>query len=167
MFQINRPTRLTDISDGLSNTLALAEVKAFTPYWRDGGKPAAAWASVPATPAELTSYFGAGEFKVDSGHTEWVDARVHQTGFTTTFPPNTMVPHTEAGLTYDVDFNSLREGRSASLPTYAVVTSRSYHTGGVNCVLADGSVRFVADSIRQAVWRALGTRAGSDIVDEY
>ena len=43
---------------------------------------------------------------------EWVDARVHQTGFTTTFPPNTKVPYTNGGVAYDIDFNSSREGAS-------------------------------------------------------
>ncbi len=167
VFLLNRPTRVGEITDGLSNTLGMAEVKAFTPYWRDGGRPAAAGAPVPNTPSDLAAYLTAGEFKVDSGHTEWVDARVHQTGFTTTFPPNTPVPYTTGGVTYDVDFNSHREGRSASLPTYAVVTSRSYHTGGVNVLLMDGSVRFVRDRIAQAVWRALGTRAGGEVADEF
>jgi prepilin-type N-terminal cleavage/methylation domain-containing protein/prepilin-type processing-associated H-X9-DG protein len=167
VFLVNRPTQVGEITDGLSNTLAMAEVKAFTPYWRDGGRPAVAGDPVPSTPAGLAAYLTAGEFKVDSGHTEWVDARVHQTGFTTTFPPNTQVPYTTGGVTYDVDFNSRREGLSAALPTYAVVTSRSYHTGGVNVLLLDGSVRFVRDTIAQAVWRALGTRAGGEVVGEF
>jgi prepilin-type N-terminal cleavage/methylation domain-containing protein/prepilin-type processing-associated H-X9-DG protein len=166
-FLLNRPTRVGDLTDGLSNTLGMAEVKAFTPYWRDGGNPPAAGAAVPATPAELAAYFGSGEFKPDSGHTEWVDARVHQTGFTTTFPPNTVVPYTAGGVTYDVDFNSHREGRSATLATYASVTSRSYHTGGVNALLMDGSVRFVRDSVTQAVWRSLGSRAGGEVAGDF
>ena len=47
----------------------------------------------------------------------------------------------------------------------AHVAARSYHTGGVNVCMADGSVRFIADSINFAVWQAMGTRAGGDIVD--
>jgi prepilin-type N-terminal cleavage/methylation domain-containing protein len=167
VFLVNRVTRIGDIADGLSNTLGMAEVKAFTPYWRDGARPPAAGAAVPNTPADLAAYLTGGEFKEDSGHTEWVDARTHQTGFTTTFPPNTRVPSTVNGVTYDVDFNSSREGRSPSLPTYAVVTSRSYHTGGVTVLLMDGSVRFVRDSVAQALWRALGTRAGGEVVSDY
>ncbi len=167
VFKLNRPGRVGDITDGLSNTLGAAEVKAFTPYWRDGGNPAAVGAAVPNTPAEVTAYFTTGEFKTDSGHTEWVDARAHQTGFTTTFPPNTRVPFASGGVTYDVDFNSMREGRSVTLPTYAVVTSRSYHTGGVNTLRMDGSVYFQRDSVPQAVWRALGTPAGGEVVSEY
>jgi prepilin-type N-terminal cleavage/methylation domain-containing protein len=64
-FMINRPTKIGDISDGLSNTLAMAEVKAFTPYIRDGGHPAANGASVPINPNEIGAF--PGEFKVDYG----------------------------------------------------------------------------------------------------
>jgi prepilin-type N-terminal cleavage/methylation domain-containing protein/prepilin-type processing-associated H-X9-DG protein len=47
----------------------------------------------------------------------------------------------------------------------AHAAARSRHPGGVNAALADGSVRFVSDSIDQGVWRALGTRAGGEVVD--
>ncbi len=160
VFLINRPTKLAELTDGLSNTLGMAEVKAFTAYLRDGGNPSTA-TPLPANP-NAVSAFG-GEFKPDSGHTEWVDARAHQTGFTTTFVPNTKVPHFDGGKTYDIDFNSMREGRSTTLPTYAVVTSRSYHIGGVNVLLMDGSVRTIANSIELDVWRALGSRAGGEV----
>ena len=160
VFLVNRSTQLAELTDGLSNTLGMAEVKAFTPYLRDGGNPGGA-APVPVAPSEVSSF--GGEFKADSGHTEWVDARTHQTGFTTTFPPNTRVPHVDNGKTYDIDFNSLREGRSATLPTYAVVTSRSYHAGGVNSLLMDGSVRMITSSIESSIWRALGSRAGGEV----
>jgi prepilin-type processing-associated H-X9-DG protein len=46
----------------------------------------------------------------------------------------------------------------------AFAGARSKHDGGVNVALADGSVRFVADSIDLATWRALGTRANGDLV---
>jgi hypothetical protein len=51
--------------------------------------------------------------------------------------------------------------------TYAAVTSRSYHTSGVNSLLMDGSVRFISNSIKLETWRALGTRAGGEVVGEY
>ncbi len=47
--------------------------------------------------------------------------------------------------------------------------ANSYHPGGVNVLLADGSVRFVKDSISQATWWALGTRANGEVIsaDSY
>src|SRR5262249_34424896 len=38
--------------------------------------------------------------------------------------------------------------------------ARSRHPGGVNVLLGDGSVRFVADGVTPATWTALSTRAG-------
>ncbi len=39
----------------------------------------------------------------------------------------------------------------------------SMHPGGVNLLLLDGSVRFV-DAIAPAVWLALGSRAGGEVI---
>jgi prepilin-type processing-associated H-X9-DG protein len=151
-------------TDGLSNTLAFTEVKAYAPYARDGGSPAGVNDPAPS-PAGVAAL--GGDFKANSGHTEWVDARVHQTGVTTTFPPNTVVPHSAAGANYDIDFNSSREGLTLTRPTYATVTSRSYHPSGVNALLMDGSVRSISSSITLTTWRALGTRAGGEVTDAF
>jgi prepilin-type N-terminal cleavage/methylation domain-containing protein/prepilin-type processing-associated H-X9-DG protein len=43
------------------------------------------------------------------------------------------------------------------------IAASSYHTGGVNVGMADGSVRFLSDSIDFAVWRAAGSRAGGEV----
>jgi prepilin-type N-terminal cleavage/methylation domain-containing protein/prepilin-type processing-associated H-X9-DG protein len=45
----------------------------------------------------------------------------------------------------------------------------SYHPGGVNILMADGSVRFAKDSINQATWWALGTKANGEAIssDSY
>jgi prepilin-type N-terminal cleavage/methylation domain-containing protein/prepilin-type processing-associated H-X9-DG protein len=45
----------------------------------------------------------------------------------------------------------------------------SYHPGGVNCMMADGSVRFVKDSVNMNTWWALGTKANGEVIsaDSY
>jgi prepilin-type N-terminal cleavage/methylation domain-containing protein/prepilin-type processing-associated H-X9-DG protein len=162
---IARGHTATSFIDGTSNTLGFAEVKAYTPYFRNGGNPAAPNVPPPSDPAVVAAL--GGDFKADSGHTEWVDARVHQTGFTTCFPPNTKVLYTTGGTTYDIDFNSMREGQNATGITYAAVTSRSYHTSGVNVLLMDGSVRFVRDGITLETWRGLGTPLGGEVLGDF
>ena len=77
---------------------------------------------------------------------------------------NTYVEYVHSdGKSYDVDHNSLQEGKSTTQPTYAV-TSRSYHLGVVNTCLMDGSVRSIGETIDLTVWRALGTRGAGEVV---
>ena len=40
----------------------------------------------------------------------------------------------------------------------------SYHPGGVNVAFLDGSVRFIKETINRTTWRAMGTRAGGEVV---
>jgi len=50
-------------------------------------------------------------------------------------------------------------------PWDGIVTARSFHPGGVNSLMGDGSVRFVKESIARKVWRGLGTRNGDELVE--
>ncbi len=157
----NGRTNFASVTDGTSNTLAFGEVKAWTPYLRDGGTPAGLGVAIPTTPAQVVAF--GGSFKTDSGHTEWVDGRAHQTGFTGTFPPNTEFLYSSGGQDYDIDFNSSREGKTTNQSTYAVVTSRSYHPGGAQVGLVDGSVRFASETVDLSVWRGYATRDGGEV----
>jgi prepilin-type processing-associated H-X9-DG protein len=40
----------------------------------------------------------------------------------------------------------------------------SRHPGGVNTLFGDGAVKFVKDPVNIAIWRALGTRNGGEVV---
>ena len=53
------------------------------------------------------------------------------------------------------------------LPTFEQghIAARSFHPGGVNVAMADGSVRFIKDQIGLNVWKALGTRCGGEVLD--
>lgn len=151
-----------DVRDGMSNTLAMAEVKGWNPYFRNAGLSTDP--GIPSSPADVASL--GGDFKANSGHTEWIDGRAHQIGFTTTFTPNTQVLATQSGVTYDIDWSNMQEGKSATVPTVAAVTARSYHLGKVNVLMMDGSVRSVEDTVNLGTWRALSTRAGREILPE-
>ncbi len=151
--------RTRHFADGMSKTLGLAEVKAWNAYFRNAGL------ARPEPPVSNATASLGGDFKTNSGHTEWVDGRVHQIGFTALFTPNTKVPHQgQEGEMFDVDWTNQQEGKSAKVATYAAVTARSHHPGGVQVVMLDSSVHFVANDIAREVWQAMATRAGDETV---
>jgi prepilin-type N-terminal cleavage/methylation domain-containing protein/prepilin-type processing-associated H-X9-DG protein len=55
-------------------------------------------------------------------------------------------------------------GNSANTD-HTIVGASSYHSGGVNTLMMDGSVKFVKSSISRIVWRALATKAGGEVID--
>ena len=158
----------------MSNTIAMAEVKSFTP--RVTGTPNTltfAVARPPTSPAGLTATPTFGLAGISLGtfdpsrftHAEWVGGKVHETGFTTTFPPNTTVALSSGGTVYDVDFVSATESNTGD--TVAAVTSRSYHRSLVHVLLMDGSARGVANGISLQTGAALARAGGgsSAIID--
>jgi prepilin-type N-terminal cleavage/methylation domain-containing protein/prepilin-type processing-associated H-X9-DG protein len=162
IFEPNARIGMKSVVDGTSKTIAFSEVKAFQPILKTGGSPPT---TTPADPSQVAS-FGGSNFEEEDGHTEWVEGRVHQDGFTGTFTPNAVVPYNNAGTVFDVDYTSSEEGDSPTEITYAAVTSRSYHSSGmVNAAMVDGSVRSVASDIALPIWRAMATRNGAETVE--
>lgn len=66
-------------------------------------------------------------------------------------------------------WSNCKWGTSGAAQQSEYAKADSYHPGGVNVLFADGSVRFVKDSVNVNTWMALGTRAGGEIVssDSY
>jgi prepilin-type N-terminal cleavage/methylation domain-containing protein/prepilin-type processing-associated H-X9-DG protein len=75
--------------------------------------------------------------------------------YTHTLPPNS--PLYDCGTNADTCNGCNNYSRTH-------LAARSYHPGGVNVGMADGSVRFVKNSINLLTWNAVGTRAGSEVV---
>ncbi len=169
-FGPNFSRRWAEFRDGQSQTLMASEVKTYQPYLRDCGlSQIQTPGNVPAANADPLSV--APEYRTcatlrTSGHAEWADGHVHQTGFTTAWTPNRPILGGPDGRT-DVDLTGYREKTGG--PTYSAVTSRSHHPGGVNSLFADGSVRFLKTSIDGNVYRGLGSVAGGEVVggDSY
>ncbi len=85
--------------------------------------------------------------------------------FSTLYTPNTSVPD-------QVDWCSAAPAKMAPcVPSQGAdlgnlyMSARSYHLGGVNLALADGSVRFIADEVSPVTYTALGSRNGSEQID--
>lgn len=165
-FYVNSEVDYGAIRDGSSTTLCCAEVKTFTSYIRNTPDPG----NVPPTSSDAFNGYP-GQLKLgpglhqNTGHTEWCDGRVHHSGITTVFTPNTQVNFEHDGRLYDIDFNSVQEGKRNDQATYAAITSRSYHRRLVNVSFLDGSTHSVTDSIDLSVWRAMGTIDGHEVVE--
>jgi len=164
LFYPNSSLSFRDATDGSSNTLLAAEVKAWTPYMRNGGP---SQTNIPANIAEAEAIVASGDQFKNTGHTEWPDGRVHHTGFTAAMPPNADIPCSDGTTTYEqCDFNSWQEGKdgSSGSPSYAIITSRSFHPGVVDVTMFDGSSRSITETIDLAVWRSLATRSGGEVI---
>lgn len=167
-FGVNRSRRLAEITDGLSQTLFASEGKTYQP-----GQYCNSLSQINkpnlVPPPEADPYAVAPEyvngscwFRPDHGHTGWMSGWNHQTGMNTTWPPNKKLlggPNRDV----DVDISGMAE-EGYEGPDFAAITARSYHPGGVNALMGDGSVRFVKSTIDGRTWRALGTVAGGEVI---
>ncbi|MEQ1902609.1 MAG: DUF1559 domain-containing protein [Pirellulaceae bacterium] len=167
-FHVNSKYSTAHFRDGMSNTLMLAEVKAYTPYLRNSNEDPG---SIPPTSRSFAETFTAAPGDINmganlmqnSGQTEWADGLCHQSGFTTTFTPNTVVPYVHNGIGFDIDYVSYREGTHVARVAYGAITSRSYHSGLVNIGLMDGSVHTLGENVDHRIWRSMGTRSGGEL----
>jgi prepilin-type N-terminal cleavage/methylation domain-containing protein len=159
-YPSQRGVRVLEISDGTSTTIGFAEVKANGAFLlvSTGSRTPL---PMPNSPADVLAL--GGMFTNAWTHTSWAEGIYEQSALTFVFPPNTAMWYKNPadGLSYDVDFNW------GTYLQYGAYISRSYHPGGVNALVMDGSVRFIANSISQATWRALGTRNGGEAVGDF
>jgi prepilin-type N-terminal cleavage/methylation domain-containing protein len=82
--------------------------------------------------------------------------------FTTRIPPNTMIPD-------QFDWCSPQPvPRAPCIWTgqNIFVSTRSYHTNGVNMGLSDGSIRFITNSVNVPFYQSLGSRNGGEVAPE-
>jgi prepilin-type N-terminal cleavage/methylation domain-containing protein/prepilin-type processing-associated H-X9-DG protein len=139
----NSRTRIADIADGLSNTVAAGER---SPNLADavwpGVVPGAKHYSYGAFASSGTggtgiNYDNAGSYVgANSGPSIWEDPQIIHS-------PNSPIGHTDEMY--------------------------SLHPGGSNVLMCDGSVRFVKEAIRLSVWSALSSRSVGEIIsaDSY
>ena len=146
---------LSWVGDGLSNTLAFSEkpigttstsqTSSFSDYYffdlSKDGFPSTAdqWARTCSDPDPKYLSLGAGA--------SWMLPGGFSTLFYACLAPNSLIP--DCGRPVDSGFGAF--------------TARSYHPGGVNASMADGSVRWFSSTTNRQFWRDLGTRAGGEV----
>jgi prepilin-type N-terminal cleavage/methylation domain-containing protein len=162
------PTQSSDITDGLSQTMAVAEQLVYR--GNEGGRIF----DRPFTPspdqrrrrmATTDPYYRSDQkavFADECASTEvWYDS--YTSGGTIT----TLLYGSGHGYNHIMPPNQKRcfNGFSGSeWMDYAAYTSTSLHPGGVYVLAGDGAVHFVSDNIDRTVWWALGTRNGNESV---
>lgn len=80
----------------------------------------------------------------DRRGTPWTDGNIGTTLYNHALQPNRGSCHNGASV-YDM-----------------ISTASSLHPQGVNCLFADGHIRFVDQGVARSVWRGMANRAGQD-----
>jgi prepilin-type N-terminal cleavage/methylation domain-containing protein len=166
IFYYQSAVRLAQITDGTSNTVFFSEKIRGT----DTNDPDARSDSmvmsgtITPTPTAIDATFAACQALnpmttlrlTRRQGMSWVMGEMCCTAYNHVAPPN---GKTCAGTGFP--------GTMANMPMQVPPSSR--HAGGVNAMMGDGTVRFIKGSISLPTWRALGTRAGGEVVsaDSY
>jgi prepilin-type N-terminal cleavage/methylation domain-containing protein/prepilin-type processing-associated H-X9-DG protein len=93
------------------------------------------------------------------GFSWWGDAATFEAYLT----PNSSFPDVIFSAFYCINQSPNPPCIAATTALPVLYAARSRHSGGVNIAQADGSVRFIKDSIDVRTWRALSTTAGAEI----
>ena len=139
IFYWKSAIRIPDITDGTSNTLTGGELLV-----------------VPDT----TTYDIRGDY--------YNDAHNGSALFSTLYPPNSSVPD-QSMWCISIPTAPCQDlgGNNDASHAHRWFSLRSLHTGGVNGLLGDGSVRFISNNVNASVYQALGSRAGGEPAGDY
>lgn len=140
VFGNNSSIGMRDIIDGTSNTLALSELK-------------------------FRLQDASGPSRQDTRGT-WAYGVMGGNIFSTQTGPNSSTPDGIWGCrSFPVEDMQCIQIGSPYTEMYSA--ARSYHIGGVQGAMTDGSVRFFSENIDLTLWQALGTRGGREVVGDF
>ncbi len=166
IFYYQSSVKMAQVTDGLSNTCFFAEkirgVDSNDPDARSdslvmSGTINPAPTGIDATYAQCQAMNPMTALRLTRRQgMSWVMGEMCCTSYNHVAPPN---GKTCAGTGFP--------GTMANMPMQVPPSSR--HPGGVNTLMGDGTVRFIKSTIGLQTWRALGTRAGGEVVsaDSY
>ncbi len=153
MFGWDYAVRIAEVTDGQSNTFLFGEMGRFLD--------------------EPSSPFSVGNITFEFADTYPAASAVYRPTSGAFVVPKLNAPPDETGAVYAACFATV-----AYPPDWITVTAcqnlgqygfRSRHPGGANFAFADGSVRWIKNSVAVAPYRALGTRRGAEVIssDSY
>jgi hypothetical protein len=172
LFYYNSSVSINSIGDGTSNTLAMSEsaicgpnlpssftsaqdifdqklekmlvITTTNPAIISDGSTASTVRSTPKDIRDqLTSTVNVRGYRGCA----WIHGTPHATVFGTFIEPN----------------SSSKQIPSISWMSHGLYSASSYHTSGLNALLADGSVHFVNNSVNYYVWRGAGTISNGEV----
>ena len=175
LFAFQQAKSIASVTDGTSNVIAFAESTVGSLTQLPGSRligmvnvalPAAALqanafnnpAGVLSGISTCTTAWNSSSVTVDTQRGDtWSQGAICTTLFNTIVPPN---GQSDAWAYCSATSNG-------GVANYSNVDS--YHPGGANVGMADGSVRFIKNSINQSTWWGLGTIAGGEVIssDSY
>ncbi len=174
----NSAVTLAVITDGSSNTVAIAETIRSSAGAPTGFSGPAVFAREPLGGFVITGNNSAGNgppitsdadyqnrcltnnppgFQPTRG-IKWLYGAPGHSMYNHRRPPNDKGYDCRGGLPHSD--KSLADWQNLSLN----ITARSKHPGGANAVFCDGHVQFVKDSVAVNVWQALGSRNGGEVI---
>lgn len=176
VFYVNSATRFGDITDGASNTIAFAESLLGQDTARDaesafngaapersykfllsfGGMPNLTDAKCQSS-QNFNSTEGTGN---DPRGFAWCSGEYRSAAYNHYYGPNSTAYDCIASATTDP---TPSPKKPILYSAWGWRAARSVHPGGVNVARADGSCRFVNESIELELWRSLSTRATDDV----
>ncbi len=169
MFHDRGGVRIRDASDGTSNTVMFSERSVGDQnggeFSKGGGD---IYRPVGKDPNHTTASMLAECIAIDLtappnhssnngiGNGAWWLGTFQMTMYGHVIGPNSKIP--DCGVS-----SSVPDGNNEP----QVIGARSYHTGIVHGLLADGSARGFGENIDINLWQGLGTRAGGEVLGEF
>jgi prepilin-type N-terminal cleavage/methylation domain-containing protein/prepilin-type processing-associated H-X9-DG protein len=165
IFVTNIPIKIKHATDGLSHTALYTErVKG------DGDRnlveTQSDWFMVPGANQNAEDFYTAcngmnpaastGTLQYPCGGRNWVHGDYGTSRYTHVMPPNSKSCS-----------QVVTAGSMTAIPVNedgTATTASSFHSGGVNIAMADGSTHYVADGVDRLIWNAMGSRDGDETV---
>lgn len=135
IFAANGTVRFADVTDGLSNTMAISEITHGDFYASSSTRP--------------TCISDLGTLSTTPNGDSWLIGRFQDWCFNTQYTPNPPSPDCQHN---GVWFN---------------VAARSFHPGGVQVTMGDGSVRFIPETIALSTWQDLSNRDDGNVLGQF